>query len=67
METDQIYTTLERRLFLLLGVIIIACAVWVTHLYYEYRVVNNLWTETFISPSEFWSSVPDWEWRSVYG
>lgn len=67
METDQIYSKLERRLFLLLGVIIIASVVWVTHLYFEQRVINMSWNETFTTPKEFWSVVPDWKWRSVYG
>lgn len=65
--TDLVYTKLERRLFLLLGIITIASAVWVTHLYFEARVINMAWDETFTTPKEFWSSVPKWEWRSIYG
>lgn len=67
IETDQVYSKLERRLFLLLGIITIASAVWVTHLYFEARVINMSWNETFTTPEEFWSIVPDWKWRSTHG
>lgn len=67
IETDQIYSKFERRLFILLGVICVVAAVWVTHLYFEARVINMSWNETFTTPKEFWSAVPRWEWRSIYG
>lgn len=55
IETDQVYTKLERRLFILLGVITIVSTVWVTHLYFEARVINMAWNKTFTTPAEFWN------------
>lgn len=65
--TDLVYTKLERRLFILLGLITIVSAVWVTHLYFEARVINMAWNETFTTPEAFWSLVPKWEWRTIHG
>jgi len=38
---------------------------YVTFLYFEYRVTNNLWETTFVSPEQFWAEVPRWEWKTV--
>ena len=61
----EIYGKTERRLFLALGLLIVVCASYVTYQYYHYRVVNEMWTETFTTPKDFWSAVPAWEWKSV--
>lgn len=64
---DQIYGKTERRLFLALGLLIAISASYVTYQYYSYRVVNELWAETFTNPVDYWSSVPAWKWKSVNG
>lgn len=49
----------------IIGLIFTLLVIYITYLYYEYRVVNDLWAITFHSPEQFWSIVPDWEWKSV--
>ena len=61
----EIYSKTERRMFLALGLLIAFSIVYVTHLYFEYRVINNKWAETFTTPKEYWNVVPDWKWKSV--
>jgi len=61
----EIYGRTEKILFLFLGMLIVSAVVYTTHLYLEYRVVNNMWTQTFNSPKEFWAVVPKWEWTPV--
>lgn len=61
----EIYGKTERRMFFALGLLIALSVVWVTHLYFEYRVINNKWTETFTTPQEYWNAVPEWKWKPV--
>ena len=63
---DHFFNKKEKAYFLLCGLIIAFCVVWITHLYFEYRVVNATWETTFVSPTEFWNEVPEWEWKPVF-
>ena len=50
----------------IIGLILAVFISYVTYLYFEYRVETALWETTFISPTHFWSEVPDWEWRTIW-
>ena len=63
---DHFYTPLEKVYFLICGIIIALSVAYITHLYFEYRVVNATWETTFVSPAEFWDEVPDWRWKEVF-
>lgn len=51
----EFYTPLEKFYFLICGLIIVSAVVWVTHIYFEARVINLRWDKTFTTPSEFWN------------
>jgi len=63
---DHFYTKNWKKIMLGLGVFVTLCLAYITHLYFEYRVVNAVWETTFVSPTEFWEEVPDWEWTLVF-
>ena len=63
---DHFFNKKVKAYYLLSGLIIALCVVWITHLYFEYRVVNATWETTFVSPTEFWNEVPGWEWKPVF-
>ena len=63
---DHFYTPLEKVYFLICGIIIALSVAYITHLYFEYRVVNATWETTFVSPAEFWDEVPEWKWKEVF-
>mgnify|MGYP000185485804 CR=1 FL=1 len=63
---DHFFNKKEKAYFLLCSLIIASCVVWITHLYFEYRVVNATWETTFVSPTAFWDEVPEWKWREVF-
>jgi len=63
---DHFFNKKEKAYFLLCGLIIAFCVVWITHLYFEYRVVNATWETTFVSPTAFWDEVPEWKWKKVF-
>jgi hypothetical protein len=60
------YSKWFKMQMLIAGLLIALCAGYITFLYFEYRVSNALWETTFISPTYFWSQVPDWEWRPIW-
>ena len=51
---DHLFTKREKIYFLICGIIMTMCVVYVNHIYWEYRVVNAQWEQTFTSPKEFW-------------
>ncbi|MDA7798508.1 nucleoporin NDC1 [bacterium] len=59
----ELYSLKEKLYFLLCGLIIMGCVVWVTHIAWEYRVINQQWDQEFTTPKEFWSKVP----RAIQG
>ena len=63
---DHFFNKKEKAYFSLCGLIIALCVVWITHLYFEYRVVNATWETTFVSPTAFWDEVPEWKWKKVF-
>ena len=63
---DHVYSKTEKLYFLICGIIVAVCVSYVTHLYFEYRVVNATWETTFVSPAQFWNEVPEWEWKQVF-
>ena len=63
---NHYFTPLEKAYIIACGMIVALGICYITFLYYEYRVVNNLWTETFVSPKEYWAEVPNWEWRPIW-
>jgi len=54
----ELYSLKEKLYFLLCGIIIVGCVVWVTHIAYHYRVINKQWEQEFVNPKEFWNKVP---------
>ena len=50
----NIFTKRDKIYFLICGIIIALCVVYVNHIYWEYRVVNAQWNATFTSPETFW-------------
>ena len=63
---DHIFSKKEKAYMLFCGIIIALSVAYITHLYWEYRVVNATWETTFVSPAEFWDKVPEWEWKEVF-
>jgi len=63
---DHFYTDNYKKIMLGLGIFVALAFGYITFLYFEYRVEMALWETTFVSPSHFWSQVPDWEWRPVW-
>ena len=63
---DHVYSKNVKIYMLACGILIALSVAWVTHLYFEYRVVNALWETTFVSPSAFWAEVPDWQWNKIF-
>ena len=51
---DHFFTKTEKIYFLICGIIIALCVGYVNHIFWEYRVVNAQWEQTFTSPKEFW-------------
>ena len=51
----EIYSLKERLMYLGLGVLVVASAIYITNLYFEYRVINQQWEQTFTTPEEFWN------------
>ena len=51
---DHFFTKREKIYFLICGIIIALCVGYVNHIFWEYRVTNLQWEETFTSPKEFW-------------
>jgi hypothetical protein len=51
---------------LIIGLLIVACASYITHLYFEYNPIIKEWNNSFVSPAHFWSQVPEWEWRPIW-
>ena len=51
---------------LIIGFLIVACASYITYLYFEYNPIIEEWNNSFVSPAHFWSQVPDWEWRPIW-
>ena len=50
----EIYSLKERLMFLGLGILVVASTIYITNLYFEYRVINQQWEQTFTTPEEFW-------------
>ena len=48
------FTRGQKIYFLICGIIIALCVGYVNHIFWEYRVVNQEWNETFVSPETFW-------------
>lgn len=64
---DEHYFTKTQKAYMLFCSLIIAlCIAYVTHLYFEYRVVNALWETTFVSPEAFWEGIPKAEWKPIF-
>ena len=63
---NHFFTPLQKVYMLACGLLIAASLIWITHLYYEYRVNNAVWQTTTISPKEFWADVPKWEWKPIF-
>ena len=63
---DHFFSKTEKGYFLVCGIIIALSVAYVTHLYFEYRVVNATWETTFVSPATFWEEVPEWKWQQVF-
>jgi len=61
----ELYTPLQKIYFFICGLIIVSSLVWITHVYFEARVINNKWVETFTTPEEYWSAVPKWKWSPI--
>lgn len=62
---DHFYTDNYKKIMLGLGIFVSIVMAYITFLYFEYRVVNALWETIFFSPTQFWSEVPAWEWRTI--
>jgi hypothetical protein len=63
---DHYWSPLEKLYFFICGLIIAMGVIYITHLYFEYRVVNATWETVFVSPEVFWQQVPDWSWEPVF-
>ena len=50
----ELYSLKEKLYFLLCGLIIMGCVVWVTHIAWKYDRVNEEWNKNFTTPEEFW-------------
>jgi hypothetical protein len=50
----ELYNTKEKLYFLLCGLIIISCVVWVTHIAWKYDRVSTEWDKNFTTPEQFW-------------
>ena len=50
----ELYSTKEKVYFLLCGLLITACVIWVTHIAWKYDRVNEEWNKNFTTPEEFW-------------
>lgn len=62
---DHLLSPLDKTYIVICGIITALAISYVTFLYFEYRVTNNLWETTFVSPEQFWAEVPRWEWKTV--
>lgn len=63
---NHIFTPMQKLYMLVCGIIICLAISYITFLYFEYRLVNGAWNTTFVSPKEFWSAVPEWEWKPIF-
>jgi hypothetical protein len=63
---NHFYTPLQKVYFLVCGIIVALTVAYITHLYFEYRVVNATWETTFVSPAAFWEEVPEWKWQPIF-
>jgi len=43
----EIYSLKERLMYLGLGVLVVASAIYITNLYFEYRVINQQWEHIY--------------------
>tara|TARA_B100001093_G_C26593872_1_gene912774 strand:+ start:49 stop:267 length:219 start_codon:yes stop_codon:yes gene_type:complete len=64
---DHYFTKAQKAYMLFCGILIALSVAYVTHLYFEYRVVNATWETTFVSPTAFWEGIPKTEWQPVFG
>ena len=48
------YSTTEKTYMLICGLLILSCVIYVTHIAWEHRVINQEWNKTFTTPQEFW-------------
>jgi len=66
LNEDHFWSKKEKAYILVCGILVALCVAYITHLYWEYRVVNATWETTFVSPADFWNEVPEWEWKPVF-
>jgi len=50
----ELYSKTEKIYMLICGLIIVAGVVYTTYIYFEARMINNEWNQTFTTPKEFW-------------
>lgn len=48
------YSTTEKTYMLICGLLILSCVIYVTHIAWEHRAINQEWNKTFTTPQEFW-------------
>jgi hypothetical protein len=51
---DHYFTRAQKIYFLICGIIIALTMAYVTHIWFEYRLVSAEWDRTFESPETFW-------------
>ncbi len=51
-------TTLDKIWFAFLGVVVAGLLIWLTHTYYEYRVIMMQKVD--------YSDIPTWSWKPVF-
>lgn len=51
---NHYFTRAQKIYFLICGIIIALTMAYVTHIWFEYRLVNAEWNRTFESPETFW-------------
>jgi hypothetical protein len=52
------FTTLDKVYFALCGIIMAAAMIWVTHVYFEYRVSGMARAD--------YRDIPTWSWKPVF-
>ena len=51
------FTTLDKIWFMICGMIVAISLIWVTHIYFEYRVIMMQKVD--------YSNIPTWSWKPV--